>query len=250
MKTIRSILGTLIIAFLSAACVLFVLPRAFGVQLYCILSGSMEPAYRLNDLIYTVPVECEELRTGDTISFAIAGTNAIVTHRVVENDTAQRHVFTKGDANAAADSAPVPYENVKGLVRFRIPGVGAILMMLSSKIGKIISITVGAAIILISMIFAVGANDQEQPQQSRRQRAGQRRAAQGKARSAASAAQRGISKSEPRDAAATKQPRQTHSSNERTPPHRVAQTGVQASAAKPTIKQRACTKADLPPSWR
>lgn len=170
MKTIRNLIGTLIIVFLSAACALFVVPRAFGVQLYAIISGSMEPAYHLNDLIYTVPADCGEIRIGDTITFAIAGTDSVATHRVIQNDVAQGQVFTKGDANDVADAAPVPYENVKGVVRFRIPKIGAALMLLSSKLGRILALTAGAAIVLISMILAVGSEEEGAPKQEKGRR--------------------------------------------------------------------------------
>lgn len=170
MKMIKGCIGTFLVILLSAACALFVLPRAFGIQLYSIVSGSMVPAYHLNDLIYTVPTDCGEISAGDTISFLLPGANSIVTHRVVKNDVAERQIFTKGDANDVADAAPVPYQNVKGVVRFHIPKIGAALMALSSSLGRIITLTVGASIVLISMILAVGAEGEAQLERGKSQR--------------------------------------------------------------------------------
>lgn len=250
MKTLKNVIGTLLIVLLSAACVLLVVPRAFGIQLYCIVSGSMEPSYRLNDLIYTIPTECAEIRAGDTISFSIPGTDSIVTHRVVENNIEKRCVFTKGDANDAADAAPVSYENIKGVVRFRIPKIGLTLMMLSSKLGRIICITAGAAIILISMILAVDTAEPEQPKQSREKRRSPRPEKAERVRAAKPIPQ-ARTQTIPRDNQPTGQACRGDAAYAQGSPEWGGQAAYrQQPAPTPPTERHARTKNDLPPGWR
>lgn len=99
------------------------LPMPFGYGFAVVLSGSMEPALEVNDMI--VVRESQDYQVGDIIVYQSGRT--LVTHRVIQIDGSQ--VITQGDANNTADQ-PVDAAFVKGVVIGRIPAVGAWLQAL------------------------------------------------------------------------------------------------------------------------
>ena len=48
--------------------------RIFGIQVFGVLTGSMEPSYPTGSLIYVKDVEPQELKLGDPVTFYLAGT--------------------------------------------------------------------------------------------------------------------------------------------------------------------------------
>ena len=78
-------------------------PLALGFHPVIVLSGSMEPAYRVGSIIYYKQVSFEEIRVGDPITFHGEDANVRITHRVVEKYEAERTFKTEGDANGTPD---------------------------------------------------------------------------------------------------------------------------------------------------
>ena len=77
--------------------------RLFGLQVYTVLSGSMEPTYHTGSLIYVKKVDPYTIRDGQVITFML-DENTIATHRVVgvvpdEEDSTVVRFRTKGGAN-------------------------------------------------------------------------------------------------------------------------------------------------------
>lgn len=104
------------------------MPMPFGYGCAVILSGSMEPTLKVNDLV--VIREAEAYAPGDIVVFQ-SGTDRII-HRIVsvEGEIA----LTRGDANSAADS-PIYTSQIKGVLALRIPGLGALARMLKTPAG-------------------------------------------------------------------------------------------------------------------
>ena len=89
----------------------------------------------------------------DVIAFYGAkDSNAIITHRVVENKVVMGEFITKGDANKTEDMNPVPYSNFIGKVVYSIPVLGSIAEALTSTMGKIIAGGVIAAALILEVI--------------------------------------------------------------------------------------------------
>lgn len=109
------------------------LPMPFGIGTAVVLSGSMEPELRVNDVII---VRASESYAVNDIVVYDNGREMIV-HRIVEQngDT----FTTKGDANNAADE-PISAEAVKGKVVFSLPYVGVLVKALRSPVGAIVII--------------------------------------------------------------------------------------------------------------
>ena len=132
MKTTIKKIGNVVTTVLVVAVVLLAIAlagvRLFGLQVYTVLSGSMEPAYHVGALLYDKKVDPAQLRPGDVITFML-DEETIVTHRIVEvvpdeEDPSVIRFRTKGDANAAEDGSLVHYKNVLGTPVFTIPKLG------------------------------------------------------------------------------------------------------------------------------
>lgn len=145
-----SVLGTLLLAVLVAACLPLTAPRLFGFHIYTVVSGSMEPAIPIGSLLYIQEAQPEEMEKEDVIAYyGGRDSTAIITHRVVENRVVMGEFITKGDANAKEDKAPVPYSDFIGKVRLSIPKAGGAAQMLASVQGKITAAClIGLAVLL------------------------------------------------------------------------------------------------------
>lgn len=102
--------------------------RLIGLQVFTVLSGSMEPTYHTGSLIYVKKVDATKLSEGTVITFML-DEDTIATHRIVgvvpdEEDPSVIRYRTKGDANANEDGGLVHYKNVVGTPVFSIPKLG------------------------------------------------------------------------------------------------------------------------------
>lgn len=111
-----SIAGTICVVLVILAAFPFTLPRIFGIEIYGILTGSMDPACPTGSLVYVKSVNPESLQEKDIVTFQKG--NLVITHRVVKNDVQKEELITKGDANNANDIQPVAYKQIKEKLRF------------------------------------------------------------------------------------------------------------------------------------
>lgn len=151
-KKIASTISTIILILIIILGLSLAVPRLFGVKLFTVLSGSMEPVLSPGDLIYVKPIDPEEIEVGDVITFAI-DEKTVATHRVEAIDKEAKRFTTKGDANEQADKATVTYDNVQGVHAFTIPLLGYPLNFASDLKGQIISITLIVMFALISILL-------------------------------------------------------------------------------------------------
>lgn len=129
--------------------------RLVGLQVYTVISGSMEPNYHLGSIIYVQKIEPTELKERDVITFML-GENTVATHRIIEivpdeNDPTVLRFRTKGDANQIEDSNLVHHKNVLGKVVATIPYLGYVSDFVQHPPGTYI--TLGAAAIMILAVF-------------------------------------------------------------------------------------------------
>lgn len=90
----------------------------FGVRIFEVASGSMEPTLNINDVLL-VKVNVDDLQKDDIIAYK--SENSIITHRIVminDND-----LIVKGDANNTVDS-PIKKDQVIGKVVKVFPHLG------------------------------------------------------------------------------------------------------------------------------
>lgn len=119
---------------------------------YCpliVLTDSMHPQIKSGDLIICQKIDADKVKVGDVISFFDPEGNgtSVVTHAVIEilEDGSFR---TQGTNNNTADALPVPVENLVGIYRSRIGGIGNVALFLQSTPGLIICIVVPIALLV------------------------------------------------------------------------------------------------------
>lgn len=118
-------------------------PTIFGWSWAVVISGSMEDAIGVNDLV--VIHGQEDYAVNDVITFRSA--DSIVTHRILEERPDS--YITKGDANNTADLTPTLKSDVIGKVVLVIPGIGKFIEYLRTPLGMLCLVAVGFALIEI-----------------------------------------------------------------------------------------------------
>jgi signal peptidase len=114
----------LALTFLMGLVVAGLAPALTGRPVTVVMSGSMSPAIAAGDVIVAEPVSASRLQPRDVIIFTDpAGDGHTLVHRVVSR-RADGSIVTQGDANAVADSTPVPPSAVRGRMTFRVPYAG------------------------------------------------------------------------------------------------------------------------------
>lgn len=151
MKKAWNIISWILVAAVVILAVLLVGVRVVGLTPYSVLSGSMEPSYHVGALIYVRDTAPEEIEIGDAITFVLNEDLVVATHRVIEIDAENQRFYTKGDANAAPDIAPVHWNNLLGKPVFTIPYLGYFSNWITNPPGMYIGIS--AAAVLLVLIF-------------------------------------------------------------------------------------------------
>ena len=154
LRKFGSMMSILLVTAMVALAVLLVGVRVVGLTPYTVLSGSMEPAYKVGSLIYVRAIDEDEIRVDTPLTFRISGGAMLATHRVVDITERDGEVLytTKGDANDVPDP-PIRYEDVVGSPVFSIPYLGYFSNWLQSGAGAIAGIAL-AAMLLLSALLA------------------------------------------------------------------------------------------------
>jgi len=107
------------------------LPKVLGFAQVIVMSGSMQPALQVGDLL--IIQEQKEYQVDDIVTFH-AG-NSLVTHRIIEINGIE--AVTRGDENNVAD-APSQLALIAGKVVLRIPRFGGFMLFLKTPLGILI----------------------------------------------------------------------------------------------------------------
>lgn len=168
-KTVKKIwngLTTVLVALVLILAILLAGARLIGMQVFTVLSGSMEPTYHTGSLIYVKEVDPFELKAGDVITFML-DEDTVATHRIVEvvsdgEDSGVVRFRTKGDANDVEDGGLVHYKNVIGSPVFSIPQLGYLANYIQSPPGLYIAISAGAILILLVFLPDLLSDDKKE----------------------------------------------------------------------------------------
>ena len=151
MKKIWDRVATVLVVLVVIFAVFLMGSRLVGLQVYNIVSPSMEPHYSVGDLIYVKSVDPDSVKVGDPITFVLNEDLVVATHRVVAIDSENRQFTTKGDANKTEDAAPVHFNNLIGVPVFAIPLMGYVSAFIQQPPGMYIAIAFG--IVLLAVVF-------------------------------------------------------------------------------------------------
>lgn len=151
----------MLVALVVIAALLLAGARLVGLQVFAILSGSMDPTYHAGAIIYVKEVDPTDIMASDPITFML-DENTIATHCVVEvapdeDDHSVLRFRTKGDANYSVDGGLVHYKNVIGTPVFTIPYLGYAASFIQNPPGLYYAIAFG--VVLLAMVFLPGLSD-------------------------------------------------------------------------------------------
>jgi len=168
-KRIWNMVTTLLVVVVVILALLLVGARLVGLNVYTVLSGSMEPVYHVGSLIYVKDVDPFELEAGDVITYML-NEDTVSTHRIVEvvpdpEDSTVVRFKTKGDANDVEDGSLVHYKNIIGSPIFTIPGLGYVANYIQNPPGTYVAIAAGA--ILLVLVFLPDLFAPEKPREKK-----------------------------------------------------------------------------------
>ena len=145
--TVTTVIVTLVVIF----AIFLMGSRLVGLQVFNVVSGSMEPTYSVGDLLYVKTVDPDAVKVGDPITFVLNEDLVVATHRVVAIDSQNRQFTTKGDANETEDASPVHFNNLIGVPVFSIPLLGYVSAYIQNPPGMYVAIALGVA--LLAVVF-------------------------------------------------------------------------------------------------
>lgn len=158
-KIIKTIFNIAIVVFVLAFVLIVCLQRFsnnrisfFNYRMFTVISGSMEPKYKIGDVLVAKEVAPNKVKVGDTISYLgkVGQFNdKVITHEVVEitkDDKGKLLFHTKGLANLVED--PIVSES-------QLYGVVVYKSMIMSMVYKVVGTTAGMFIFIIIPIFYI-----------------------------------------------------------------------------------------------
>ena len=114
---------------------------------YVVLTGSMLPSIKVEDVVVTKKIDPKDLKEGDIITFASSDERfygTVITHRIKKkyyDSKKKKYTYvSKGDNNNIEDSALVEQDRIYGKVILKIPKLGYLQIFLASQGGWILVI--------------------------------------------------------------------------------------------------------------
>jgi signal peptidase len=130
-----------------------VLP-ALGRQMYVVRGASMEPTIPIGSVVFIHKVDPATVQVGQIVTYELPQ-GTVVTHRVIaRNDSDAAATFVmKGDANPTPDAAPIRGAEIVGGVELAVPGLGSLIVSLSSAAGELMLIFALGGLLVAGWFF-------------------------------------------------------------------------------------------------
>ena len=139
----------------------------FNFRLFTVISGSMEPKYKIGDVLVAVETKPEDIKVGDAISY-LGNKNSfkdkVITHEVIkiEKDKQGKYYFhAKGLANAIEDPV-VSEDQLYGVVKYRVITLSFIYKIVGTPIGFFIFVVLPILYIIGSELITSLMEKEEQ----------------------------------------------------------------------------------------
>ena len=120
--------GALLLLVVALAVILIVVPKVAGGIPLTVLTSSMEPRLPPGTLIVVRPVNPDDLRIGDVVTYQIqSGKPGVITHRIIaiaSSSDGSRSFTFQGDNNGAPDSEQIIEAQIQGRRWYSVPFVG------------------------------------------------------------------------------------------------------------------------------
>lgn len=153
--------GILVIILVLAAAIWGV--QLLGIDVFVVLSGSMEPEYPTGSLIYVKEVDTQILETGDVITFYLTD-STVVTHRIEEvvEQSGKIRFITKGDANEVTDGGLIGPESIIGTPVLTVPYLGFFVAYIQQPPGSYVALAIAALIVILVILPDLIFDDKKQ----------------------------------------------------------------------------------------
>ena len=132
----------------------------FNYRIFTVVTGSMEPKYKIGDILIAKEKKPNEIKVGDTISYlATKGEirNNVVTHEVVNitrNANGEYLFHSKGLVNLVED--PVVHEKqLYGVVVYKTKLLSYIRRLISTDLGMLVFIIIPILYIIVSEMISI-----------------------------------------------------------------------------------------------
>ena len=125
------------------------IPSFFGWKPFIVLSGSMESEISTGDLVIVKECNIDDVVENDIIAFKEG--EIVITHRVVDiiEENGEKRYITKGDNNKTNDSGYVLEEQIEGIYKLKINGLGNLAMFVQTPIGMGVCLSIPLLILLL-----------------------------------------------------------------------------------------------------
>lgn len=130
------------------------IPDFLGYTPFIIVSGSMEPTIKTNEVIVTQKINKSDIKVGDVLSYKSSKDDIVITHRLIEIkiENGEEVYVMKGDNNLSVDDEKITYSQIQGKYINTIPFIGILVSYIKTPIGMAMVIGV---VILIYIIFDI-----------------------------------------------------------------------------------------------
>ena len=166
-KIIKSIINTVIVLVVLSFVLIVCLQRFsgnrisfFNYRIFTVVTGSMEPKYKIGDILIAKEKAPSEIKVGDAISYlAEKGEikNNVVTHEVVnitKNENGEYLFHSKGLVNLVED--PVVHEKqLYGVVVYKTKLLSYIRKIISTDIGMLLLVIIPILYIIVSEMITI-----------------------------------------------------------------------------------------------
>ncbi|MEO6866658.1 MAG: signal peptidase I [Gaiellales bacterium] len=140
-------------------------PRLSPVRTDIIIGQSMEPTIPLYSVIVVDPIDPDNIRVGDVITYQEPDRpERKVTHRVAEIVTNSRGgptFLTKGDNNDVRDPYEVTYADEGYRVRTHVPHVGWLMIQAQTALARVLFVVVPVLVLLVQFLRWLWRDEQE-----------------------------------------------------------------------------------------
>lgn len=174
-KRVWNFISGILVALAVLLAVALVGVRLIGLDVYTVLSGSMEPEIHVGSVIYVKEVDYRELKVGDVLTFML-NENTVATHRITEvlvdeEDPTTIRFFTKGDANDSGDGSSVHYKNIIGSPVFSIPYLGYVADYIQNPPGTYVTIAAGAVLLILVFLPDIFGDEKKKEEENKEEKA-------------------------------------------------------------------------------
>ncbi len=131
----------------------------FNFRLFTVITGSMEPKYKVGDVLVAVETSPENIKVGDAVSYlGNKGEvkNKVITHEVVKiekNSQGKYRFHTKGICDNCMKEDPIVDESqLYGVVKYKVQSLSFIYKVVGKPLGFFLFVVVPILYIVISEI--------------------------------------------------------------------------------------------------